>query len=821
VLTDGDRYLAKLHIDAFEISRIKGEELRYRNYDSGLQATLNGGSLTGVYAKGVDIDFGKTENDALLIRGGVAGLARADGLRAMATTGSGLALAGALNTGMLTVKFAEDGAIIADLQQITAESRLTQKDLDARFNARARRLNIELLPGAKGYNDATQHLRLQGASIGLEGKKGKLSASGPGPDPTRFAARLNDLDTGDVIRTPDGTIRAPAFSVMEITLNELHLDTGKMRIDVPKGSNILLTAVTADVTAEANPKPEELRGPDESAFQRIIVHDFHVPIVTLREISIELRDPDKGSLIVSLPASRTGTLQELWLGAPEGSREGFVIKPNEAWQMFGKLGFEQASLRGIGADLRRALISSVDAEIKNFSVGFLGAEDTRIAFEELVATHLQGRLKEPGEETYASRTGAAPDESDVIVSKLKRVGFTLTWSKSGVESKLRLRGFKSSKAGTTLQELEIAGLRYEDPDNGITLDIRHVILPEGKEGKAAVEFTSEGKLIVPMAEVNDADFFINDVLALGGGGKKSAALGNELTFAPDLSLVDMLDGHIYFTVQPFARRTAGLAIFMAGPYDIKIDIRNGKIDFKELEDKSTGNLADFGVDIDYKDGAFDWSVQKWLPARLQINIMATDPYWWDLDDKEAELARTGFVNVSTFLKHPLRTVPSKSTVAAKESFLTSFFFGNVDIRLALPSKSEIKLGNAGSLVLGGDAGPGFVIEVTSESVPAIKAAIPKLSANVASLNLKLDTLGTRLKTGEVVIEGVSGAEIRFETRGVGPVYTDDEGNKSQNELPMPTALSGVITKATVKNLELQAVGKPEAAAKPSETKGTK
>ena len=799
---DGDRYVSGLHIDTFEIGKVRGEDVRYRNYESGLQVTLNGGSLAGIYAKGVDVDFAKTEYDSLLIRGGTAGFARAEGLRATASTGSGLALAGALSTGSLLARFAQDGAIIADLHEISGEGHLTQKDLDARFNARARNLHLELLPGAKGYQDATQRLRLQGATIGVEGKKGIVSATGAGPDPTRFAGGVKDLDTGDVIRTPDGTVRAPNFSVMEIALNQLHLDTGKMRIDVPKGSNILLTAVTADVTAEANPKPEAQRGPDESAFSRIVVHDFYVPIVTLDAITIEMRDPDKGSLILSLPAGYAGTIRELRLGASEKSPDGFVIKPNEAWQMFGKFGFDQASLHGIGADLRSALVTSVDAEIKNFSVGFVGAEDTVIAFDELVAMHLQGRLKEPGTETYSS--GAGTD--DVIVSKLKRAGFSLTWTKSGVESKVRLKGFKSSKAGTTLQELEISGLRYEDPDQGFTLDIRRAILPEGKDGKPALEFTPAGKLIVPMAEINDADFYIRDVLALGkGGGKKSTASDSGLTFAPDLSLVDMLSGHVYFTVTPYARGAAGMGIYLAGPFNIKVDIRSGKIDFKELEDKSTGNLADFAVDLDFEEGGFDWSVQKVLPARLQISIIAIDPYWWDLDEKESALARTGFVNVSTFLKHPLRTIPSTSTTPTKKSFLTNFFFGNLDLHLELPSKSEIKLGNAGSLVLGGDAGPGFVIEATSEKLPAIKAAIPKLSANIASLDLKLDTLGTRLKTGEIAIEGMSGGEIRFETQGVGPVYTDDDGNKTQNELPMPTTLQGVITKATMKNLELQTV----------------
>ena len=807
---DGDRYMSGIQITSLCIDRISGDDLRYRNYKSGLHASLQSGSLLGIHAEGANVDFGKTDNDAMLIRGGTAGFARAEGMRVAATTGSGLALTSMLNSQVLTANFADDGAIVADLQQIGATGQVTQKDLDLRFNAKARTLHLVLLPGAKGYEDSTQRFRLSGMSAEISGSKGKVSPTGEGPDPLRFAVGIDDLDTGEIIRTPDGTIRAPSVTIPEITVRHLTFDSPKLRIDVPDGANVILTAITADVTAEANPTPEAQRGKDESGFSRIVVHSFHVPIVTLNELWITLRDPDKGDMIVALPKGRTGVLKELRLGGQDENSEGLVIKPNEAWQMFGRLSLDQANLHGIGADLGKALISSVDADVTNFSVGFLGADDTVVAFDDLVATHLSGRLKDSGEAIHTAGAGTDPAVSDTIVSKLKRAGFTLTFSRSGVDAKVRLHGFKYSKAGLTLQELEIAGLRYEDPDRGLLLDIRSAILPAGPDGKPALEYTSSGKLIVPAAEINDAYFSIDDVLKVGGpAGQKAAAADNGLSFTPDLGVVDMLNGHVNFTVEPFARGGAGLAIYLAGPYAIRVNILNGKVNFNEVEDRSTGNLADAAVDIGLVNGSVDWDARpvRISPARLEIGILGADNYWWELDEQEAGLAHTGFVNLSTFFKHTIQTVPADPDAApTKKSFLTNFFFGDLDIHLELPGNSEIALGNAGKLVLGGGTGPGFAIDVTSDAVPAISAAVPKLSANVASLDLQLDTAGTRLKTGAISVMGGNDIGLTFENRGVGPVYTDDDGTKTQNRLPMPTSLSGTISKATVRNIELQTVG---------------
>lgn len=812
-LPAGDRRLSRLQISAFSIGRIGGHDIEYRNMASGLRVVLTSGALIGIHAEDAVVDFGATAGAPLLVRGGTAGFARLEDVRSVATTASGLAVASNLNTGALTARFADDGSIVADLQQISAGARVTQKDLDARVNARAKFLHLELLPGAEGYKDATQRGRLGGLDLDVKGTKG-VTDPARNKSATRFGVKVDSFDSGEVIRTPDGRIEAPFITIPEITLTRLHVDDGAMVIDVPEGQPVQLAAIQTGITAEPNPTPAAQRGKDESPFSRIVIHDFFIPIIVMHALTVVLRNEEKGDLIVTLPPNRLGVLKNLRLKANDGSDAGFVLKPNENWNAFGTLGLESAEMTGIGADLRSALISSMDVKANNLSIDFIGADDTLFAVEDLEVTRLDGGLKSAGQATYADKTGSDPGVSDTIVSKLTRAGFHLSWSKWTNESKLHARGLKySKKGGASVDSLDISGFRFEDPDRTLSIDIRKAILPAGKDGAPALQYTPQGKLIVPLAEIEDAAFTVLDVMKLGGS-KKGAGIApdNGLTFAPGLEVVDMLSGHVNFTVKPFLRQSenfwGSLGVFVAGPYAFRIAIDKGKINFHELEDKSTGNIADFFVDLDYMPGSIDWNVHplRKSPSRLQVNINIpfVNNWWWELDGKEAALAKTGFVNVSTFFKHPLQTEKSKpSTKKAKASDLESFFFGDFDIHLELPGHGDIQLGNAGSLTLGGGASPGFEIDVTSGALPAIKAAIPKLRANVSGMNLKLDTEGTVLKTGAITLDAGKDVELYFEDTGVGDTYTDDQGHVTQNKLPFPQRLSGTLSKASIRNVELQ------------------
>lgn len=794
-----DRRMSNVHITSLKIDEIAADHLEYRNLSSGLRLTLTSGSLLGIHATGVDIDFGKTDNDAMLIRGGSAGFSRAQGLHAKASTASGLALANVLNTQALTANFATDGRITADLAEISATSHLTKGELDARFNAQSLSLHIELLPGTKGYANATQKFRLSGDSLGVEGAKGPVPAAGEVDTRTTFGGSASAFDTGEITITPDGTVTAPAISLPIISIDHLHADLGKAVVDVEAGNTVHLLDTTADVTALPNRTPEAKRTPDELPFESIMVNGFRIGTVAMTGMKIRVKGED-GDILVTLPSTRPSLLHELTLGNADGSTGGFLIKPNEAWAMFGKFNVLDTDLRGVGADLGAAVIETLDAKVANFNIGFFGTKDTVIAFDTLTATNIKGSLLADFAPGDPAATGGA---TSPLMRKLRTAGFDVSFINPGSEHKITAQGFRMDKSGTTLQALEVAGLVYSDAAKGIDIAIHKATLPAAQDGTPAFSRTPDGKLTIPNIVINEADFRVDDVLKLGGPEKAGAAAKGALSYGPDLKLLDQLNGTVRFTVELFLNGAiAGTAAYAAGPYNIVVRIVNGQIDFEQVEDESTGYLADAAVGLTYvRPGTLDMDHDppRIRPPQLQLEITGADPIWWDLTATEGTLAETGWVKLTTFIRQPPGMKASDEPT--KTALISNLFFGNVDIHLELPGQSEIKLGNAGSLMLGG-GGPndaGFAIDITSAEVPAISTTVSSLHASVASMNLKLAS-GT-LKTGAILISGSNVAELSFERQGVGPVYTDDDGRQTQNRLPVPKTLSGKLVNATMKDLE--------------------
>lgn len=793
-----DRRMSKISITSLKIGEISGERIEYRNLTSGFKLTLTSGTLLGIHAAGVEVDFGKSDKDAMLIRGGTAGFDSAKGLHAKASTASGLVLANVLNTEALSASFASDGRITADLAGIAADSHLTKGDLDAKFNARSLSLHVELLPGAKGYEDATKKVRVRGASLGIEGAKGPVPKAGEADTRTTFGATLTGFDTGDVTITPSGRVSAPAIKLPIIALDHLHADVGAAIIDVERGNTINVIDTTVDVTALPNSTPEEKRKPDEFPFESIILNSFRIGTVAMTGMKIKIPTED-GEIRITLPSGRPSTLKDLTLGANDGSGAGFVIKPNESWAMFGKLNILESDLRGIGADLGSAVIDTLDANAANFNIGFFGADDTVIAFDTLTATNIRGALlDDPATGTSPTRSGEHP-----TLAKLRSAGFEVSFHNPGKDAKVVLRGFRKDKTGMSLQALEVSGLSYTDARQGIGIDIHKATLPASKDGTPAFTRAPDGKINVPLVIVEEADFHIDDVLNLGGSGTAAPTAKTPLTYGPDLSLLDKLNGHINFTMELYLNGgIARVGAYVAGPYNIVVNIENGQIKFEQVEDESTGYLADAAVGLNYvRPGTLDvdHDPPRIRPPQLQLNITGADPIWWDLNNAEGKLAETGWVKLSTLV----RQAPGMkaSDEPTKTALVSNLFFGNVNIHLELPGSSEIALGNAGSLILGG-GGPndsGFAIDIVSDTVPAISATVSSLYANVASMNLKL-TSGS-LKTGAISISGSNVASLSFDHKGVGEIYTDDDGNTTQNRLPVPKALTGKLLNATMKDLE--------------------
>lgn len=805
-----ERRMSKIAITSFSIKEVVADDIQYRDVNSGFQLTLKSGTLKDIYANDVVVDFGKSDAEPMLIRGGKAGFAAAQGLHANATTAGGLALANVLNTGTLAARFADDGHITADLGDIASSTHLTQPELDAQINTRSLTLHVELLPGAKGYGDATQKFRLSGETVEFDVAKGPAPGKGEADKRTRAGGSITKLDTGEITRTPSGRIDAPAIKLPTVTLDHLYLNLPTAVIDIAKGNPVQLIGTEASVTALPNPRPESQRKADEFAFDSIILRSFKIPTIAVRGMKATIPTED-GEIVVTLPSSRVGMLKDLTLTDRSGGTDGFVIKPNENWSMLGKLNITDTNLLGVGVDLGDAVIKSLDAKVSNFNIEFIGADDTVVAFDSLTATNIEGSLLDdyaPGDPD-APASGKMPGNS--AVQRLKSAGFSVSMRDPGTEHSITARGFRMDKTGISVKGIDIAGLVYSDATRGINLNIVKATIAPGADGKPAFSRTPDGKIVIPDVTVNDARFRIDDVLKLGGPDKKEDTPAKDaLTYGPDMKLLNQLSGTVQFTVEPYLYGTAaGMGAYAAGPFNIVVRILNGKVNFKQVEDESTGYLADAAVSLDYVRGGtvdYDHDPLRIRPPQLQLNIIGVDPIWWDLTPSEGKVAETNWVDLGVFIRQSPGM--KKSDEPSETAVVKDLFFGNVNTHLELAGNSEIRLGNAGSIKLGG-GGPndaGFAIDITSSAVPAISATVSSLHANVSSIDLKLP--GGSLKTGGITIKGANVATLSFEKRDIGPVYTDSDGNQTRNRLPIPTSLEGGLKDAKLKDLEYTPIWKP-------------
>jgi hypothetical protein len=767
---ESDRSVQKVEITHFEVAFIEGKDLHYLDLTSKLHFDLTSARLRGIYANGVNVDLPKNKNEHLLIHGGSAGVAALEDARVAGATGAGLAFRGVLNANTLTATFAEDGKALVDLGQFTlAGGHIEQGDLDADINAKATGIHVALIPGAKGYDDATQKFRVDDLEASAKGKKGT----------TKFGVVLKSAHTGDITREPDGTIHAPEIVLPGISVNRLYFDSDAITVDMPEGQQIDLAGVQLSVTLEANKTPENKRKPGEFGFDRIVIHSLKIPIVVTRGMTITLK---KAGIKITLPNEYSGNLKDIRLGADDDHPdEKFVLEPNNNWAAFGTLGVNSFNFVQLAAEMGDVLVNRAHIGGNGLSVGFLGAEGTTVDLDLLTAENVAGKLKGS---PFTVITGLAPQ---------------------GGDAKLTVRGIHHDKKGTTVREIDLTGFRYTNPDLGLTLDIKSARAwgEERADGMHPLTFTSGGTLKVPYAEINDAAFRIEDVKKLAGGGEGGgSAAGGGLKFGPDWSFLGGLNGHVNFTATPWAKGAKGFAIETAGPFKIRIRIESGLINFAQMEEESTGRLADGAADLRYKtDGD--------RGPRLQLKIIGLDPMWWSLDSDEAVLAALDLVRVSTFIKHELVTIPAPITdEPTKESLINNVSFGDVDIGLSFAGGTTINLGNAGSIVLGKGSTPGFEIEFKS-GISAIRTAIPKLKAAIEKIDLKLDTGGTHLKTGAITIDGIRDGVLTFSRGGIGPVYTNDEGQKSQNQMELPKELSGILEKTTLHDVELQTPQKTE------------
>lgn len=220
-------------------------------------------------------------------------------------------------------------------------------------------------------------------------------------------------------------------------------------------------------------------------------------------------------------------------------------------------------------------------------------------------------------------------------------------------------------------------------------------------------------------------------------------------------------------------------------YEIRIPITNGQFNFEDVEDTAFG-FGDAYVGFTYTEPEYGGAI----PGRFHIEMGLSTDLWWNLTPEEAILASNDMIRISTLIKQSPHQRPPRPDDDPPSRSISSLRYRRVDIDLRLPGQTEIKLGNAGSLTLGGGDGLPFRFTAQHDDPDAFVRSLPlQLSADVEKMNLKTDELGGKLTTGHISISSVGRARLSFAA-----------GNVGLNTMDLPRTLEGTTDECTAKDI---------------------
>ncbi|NOT87868.1 MAG: DUF4157 domain-containing protein [Lysobacter sp.] len=742
-------YMSKVDVDEFHIDRIDAKDIGYEHYEKGMRVDVASGALRDITMRALSFELSPDELDDMKIHEDKSRatkdkstgihVAAFDDVKVAVAMTNGLTAKGKLNASSLDVHFAESGGKEIDLASLTvAEGKVKKGDLDLDVDADVKGIHVSLLPGglAKG--------RAKDVSIGVKGSKGKHS----------FDAKIDHADTGEI--SYDGTfLDMPALDLPSIKLNSLSVNSPDFGLQIPGGSPAELIGLKASVSIEMN---HDAKAGDPPV-KRIYIYSLAATSLTTKGFTATL--PSKGLTIV-LPSTSSGLISDISMTPGEEYPEAFVIDAEHDWNLYGSLGFKSGTMKKLGADLPKLWVQHADLTLGAFSMGFLGNKGNTIELAKATLENIDGKI--------------AGSDFTVIKGDVKQGGTAHKDATPG----LTITGFKKNADGDiSIEGIDLQGFRYHNKEIGLSIDLKQAQLAKRKDGKPAFEMRKDGSILIPELDISEADFHIDDVLNMGGssgGGSKG------LDYGPDWNFMDKLNGKIDFDVH--AHGHWAINVFDS-EYQVRIPIKNGQFDYSEVEDNALG-LGDAAVDFFYTAPQYGGAI----PARFNISI-AGSRIWWDLNSDEATLAAGNQIKISTFFKHKPQTPPTMPWHSPPTRSLDQLSFYNVDIDLKLPGKTRIELGNAGYIQLADSkSNLPFRFQASDSTGNHVKSLLLNLSAHVSEMQLKTDTLGSRLSTGAIDISSVGLTRLDFAAADVGP-----------DRMDMPKAMNGRIESAKARDIQ--------------------
>jgi len=750
---------------------------------------LKAGTLRQIDAQGVTVNLPKSDDGHMLIQGGTAGIGALENARIAAATASGMAINTQVSVTGITAQFAEDGAATINLASLGLSGHVkSQKDLDVEYNVKARGLRVQLIPGKKGYGDATKKYSVRN----LDELRAKGTAGG-----ALFDVKAGGGSIGEV--TDDGsTISAPQITLPVIQIDSLHFDNPRFKADVPDGSPISIAGTEVGLKLERNQDPKTK---EDKPFSRIVINRLYIPFVWVRGLTLVLKEHD---LTLTLPSSVGGTFEDIFVMGDDKNPEGLVIEPTKDWAVLGTAGFLKSNLYHLTAEIPGVIKNATaDVGLNGFSIGFLSDGSKRIDLNKLTLSNVAGEVK--GSKFW-----------------LRKGSTRYTGTDPGVTA----QGIHYGKEGLSIESLGVRGLKYRNDALGLTLDIEGATLP----GDNGFKMPTSGPVEIPRLDIQNAFFHIDDLMSMGAPG---AAAGPATKVDPKaLNFLDHLEGDINAVLTVDADYVRKLQT----DFPLVIHIRDGQLDFATLQDQLlTSHVLRQAISFQVKGDKLVVVVD--LTALLAeagaiIGLLvpvvgpilgggvgglggasqSRDVERWKLGPGEVEAAKHGKARVAT-LVNPLPPDEPDEPPSSEPSWIEKHVH-KVDIKvnqfdLSLKGGAEIDLADltrggapilTGQIILGSvDADAISHLTVTGDNTKGFEIGLAGANVGVRNLEVNSDGKKYTINVPTIHIGQLAGTTLSFQKGGTGA---------AKNLTVLPHQLEGTVTSATVEHIKVDIADVP-------------
>lgn len=550
-------------------------------------------------------------------------------------------------------------------------------------------------------------------------------AMGPAALTAQTGFGFSNLDTG-LIRYANNIVTIGAngsapLRLDRLELNQFELTHPSVVVSAPDTSTITATDILARMSVHLHPDAAAAAAA-RSPFRKITIDEFRIGGVSAAGLRVHLPSMD---LWIDLPENPVFTVGPITMVGPTNSADGtpFEITPSAAGTAIsGRVLARELHTDRLQAHLVGALNARMGFHAAELNVGFASNGDMRVDLMNWSATQISGYVGgDPLQRINlrrgdGTRTRHSVDEPGIGADRLT---------------------YDSRDGGTiTTAGLHVRGMRYDDPDRGIHLDIREIDVPE-----MAVDLggNAAGRRVIniPSATINDAYFNLDKLAGTSGPATSSFFAGGTAAawLAANHALFQSMQGNFAmagrYGMDGYAQMIPGTDY----SYSFDLPIENGRINYRELE-RQMPNLVDGAVDFRMEGSTLKLGAgfMLHLPGDPESMEPPPDPipvytYFaeWNLDSAHMQQVQTGWIDFDQLLRAEDPTFGTPPTSGGVNK-LAPLIVDRLNLSLAMdnPSDVTVNLPPFGTATLAPHAMSGLSIHGDLQRLRPIDEAYPSL-----------------------------------------------------------------------------------------------